>query len=638
MSQNHCAGCCDNQDEGKLNSKDIILIIASLISFVLGMIFKEKLHDTPFSIGEYTVFLIAYLLCGYNVLSAAMRNVFRGNVLDENSLMTIATVGAILIHQLPEAVGVMMFFKVGEFFQSLSVNRARRSIKSLLEARPDYANLKVGEQIKKVNPEEVKVGDIVIVKPGEKVPLDGEILFGRSQVNTSALTGESVPRTVEIGQTILAGMINQSGLLTIKVKKLFGESSIAKIMDLVENATANKAKTEKFITKFAQVYTPIVVVLAVLVAVLPSLLMHEPFSKWIYRALVLLVISCPCGLVISIPLGYFGGVGGSSRRGILVKGSHFLDILAQVKTVVFDKTGTLTEGRFKVMKIVPKNNFSQDEILRWAAYAESHSNHPIAKSILEAYGKEINPSTVQSQEEIPAQGIKAKIEDRLIFVGNDRLLHKENIAHEECNFDGTVVHVVIDKVYVGYILIGDEIKPDAVKAVQDLKSLGINNIVMLTGDSKTIAKNISEKLGLNSYFAELLPEDKVRILEDLIKENRSGKIAFVGDGINDAPVIARADVGIAMGAIGSDAAIETADVVLMMDALSKVAEAIKMGKRTSNIVLQNIGFSLAIKGIFIVLGIAGVANMWEAVFADMGVALLSILNATHLLKYKGEKI
>lgn len=632
MSEN-CAHCaCEQNEEQPFSSKDIILIIISLILFIFGMVFKEKLHDTPFSMGEYGVFLIAYLLCGYNVLSAAVRNVFQGNILDENSLMTIATVGAILVHEMPEAVGVMLFFKVGEFFQGLSVNRARRSIKSLLEVRPDYANLKIGEEVKKVKPEEVKVGDIVIVKPGEKIPLDGEILSGRSQVNTSALTGESVPRTVETGQTILAGMINQSGVLTIKVTKLFGESSVAKIMNLVENATANKAKTEKFITKFAQVYTPIVVFFAVLVAVLPPLLMHEPFLKWIYRALILLVISCPCGLVISIPLGYFGGVGGSSRRGILVKGSHFLDLLAQVKTVVFDKTGTLTEGRFKVTKIVSKNKFSEDEILRWAAKAEAHSNHPIAKSILEAYGKEINLSTIQFQEEISAQGIKAKIEDRLIFVGNDRLLHNENIEHNECSFDGTVVHVVIDKIYAGYILIGDEIKQDAVQSIQDLKNLGVKNIVMLTGDSKTIAKNIAEKLGLNAYFAELLPEDKVRILEDLIKENKSGKIAFVGDGINDAPVIARADIGIAMGAMGSDAAIETADVVLMTDAPSKVAEAIKMGKRTSKIVLQNIGFSLAIKGIFIILGIVGVANMWEAVFADMGVALLSILNATRLLK------
>lgn len=623
---------CDTDKEQPFVQKDVIAIAVSLTLFVSGLIFRDRLHSTPFAIGEYGVFLGAYFLCGYNVLSAAVRNVFRGNILDENSLMTIATIGAITIHEIPEAVGVMLFFKVGEFFQGLSVARARRSIKSLLEARPDYANLKTGEEIKKVAPEEVTVGSAIVVKPGEKVPLDGEILVGSSQVNTSALTGESVPRTMEVGQTILAGMINQSGVLTIKVTKLFKESSVAKIMDLVENATANKAKTEQFITKFAQIYTPIVVVLAVLVAIFPPLLMQEPFQKWIYRALILLVISCPCGLVISIPLGYFGGVGGASRRGILVKGANFLDLLAEVKTVVFDKTGTLTQGIFKVNKIVPQNNFSQEEILRWAAHAESHSNHPIAKSILEAYGKKINPSAIQEQQEVPAQGIKAKIEGRLIFIGNDRLLHQENIQHDECQFEGTVVHVVIDKIYAGYILIGDEMKVDAIEAIQNLKDLGVNNIVMLTGDGKAVAKNISEKLGLNSYFAELLPEDKVKTLENLIKEQKSGKIAFVGDGINDAPVIARADVGIAMGGIGSDAAIETADVVLMTDAPSKVAEAIKMGKRTRRIVLQNIGFSLIVKVIFIILGLVGVATMWEAVFADIGVALLSILNAARLLK------
>lgn len=623
---------CDTDKEQPFVQKDIISIAVSIVLFIFGLIFRDRLHNTPFAIGEYGVFLSAYFLCGYNVLSAAVRNVFRGNILDENSLMTIATVGAIAIHEIPEAVGVMLFFKVGEFFQGLSVSRARRSIKALLEARPDYANLKAGEEIKKVAPEEVTVGSIIVVKPGEKVPLDGEILTGSSQVNTSALTGESVPRTMEAGQIILGGMINQSGVLTIKVTKLFKESSVAKIMDLVENATASKAKTEQFITKFAQIYTPIVVALAVLVAILPPLLMQEPFQKWIYRALILLVISCPCGLVISIPLGYFGGVGGASRRGILVKGANFLDLLAEVKTVVFDKTGTLTQGIFKVNKIVPKNKFSQEEMLRWAAHAESHSNHPIAKSILEAYGKEINSSAIQEQQEVPAQGIKAKIEGRLIFIGNDRLLHQENIQHDECQFDGTVVHVVIDKIYAGYILIGDDLKADAVEAIQNLKDLGVKNIVMLTGDGKAVAKNISEKLGLNSYFAELLPEDKVKILENLIKEQKVGKIAFVGDGINDAPVIARADVGIAMGGIGSDAAIETADVVLMTDAPSKVAEAIKMGKKTSRIVLQNIGFSLSVKVIFIILGLVGVATMWEAVFADIGVALLSILNAARLLK------
>ena len=634
-NNSHCAHCDHDHGQGDeqqpFDTKDIMFIIVSIILLVLGMIFKESLHNTPFSIGEYAVFLVAYFLSGYNVLAAAARNIVRGSVFDENFLMSVATFGAVLVHQLPEAVGVMVFYKVGEFIQGLSVNRARRSIKALMAVRPDFANLKIGDQIKNVKPEEVKVGDTIIVKPGEKVPLDGEILSGNSQLDTSALTGESLPRSVEPGQTVLSGMINQSGLLTIKVTKLFGESSMAKIMDLVENATANKAKTEKFITKFAQVYTPIIVGLAVLVAILPPLILHEPFFKWIYRALILLVISCPCGLVISIPLGYFGGVGGASRRGILVKGSHFLDLLAQVKTVVFDKTGTLTQGVFKVNGIVPKNNFSKEDILRWAAHAEANSNHPIAKSILVAYGKEINASAISDHQEIPAHGIKAKVENRSVFVGNDRLLHKENIEHGECEFAGTVVHVVIDKTYAGYLLIGDQLKPDAVQAIKDLRELGVENIVMLTGDGKSIAKNISDQLSLDSYLAELLPEDKVKALENLINKNKSGMVAFVGDGVNDAPVLARADVGIAMGGIGSDAAIETADVVLMTDAPSKVVEAIKIGQRTSKIVLQNVALSLVIKGIFIILGIMGVATMWEAVFADMGVALLSILNATRLL-------
>ncbi|MBP9855590.1 MAG: cadmium-translocating P-type ATPase [Candidatus Omnitrophica bacterium] len=634
MSEN-CAHCAPDHNDAniqQLPSKNIILIIVSLILFIFGMIFKERLQDTPYLLGEYSVFLLAYLLSGYNVLSAAVKNIIRGKVFDENFLMTVATVGAILIHELPEAVGVMLFYKVGELLQDLSVSKARRSIKSLLEVRPDYANLKNGNDIQKVKPEVVKVGDTIIVKPGEKIPLDGEILSGESQVNTSMLTGESVPRDVAPGKTVLGGMINQTSVLTIKVTKLFSESSVAKIMELVENATANKAKTEKFITKFAQVYTPIIVICAALIAFIPPFLLNEPFSKWIYRALVLLVISCPCGLVISIPLGYFGGVGGASRRGILVKGSHFLDLLAQVKTVVFDKTGTLTQGLFKVTKIVPKNNFKEEEMLRWAAHAEANSNHPIAKSILEAYGKNVNSSSIQSHEEIPSHGIKARIENRWIIVGNDRFLHKENIQHDECQVNGTVVHLVVDKTYAGYIMIGDELKPDAAKAVQDLRNLGVKNVVMLTGDSKSIAKAISDKLGLNSYLAELLPEDKVKALETLMTNNNKEKVAFVGDGVNDAPVIARADIGMAMGGVGSDVAVETADVVLMTDAPVKVAEAIRMGKRTAKIVWQNVCLSLGIKGIFIVLGIMGVANMWEAVFADMGVALLSILNATRLLK------
>lgn len=624
------SGC---QDEFNL-SKEMAKFIPAFCLFLIGFIFNKQLHETPFSYAEYMILLVAYFLSGYKVLLNAARNLFKGKLFDENFLMALATLGAIAIHQVPEAVGVMIFYQIGELFQEVAVSKSRRSITALLKIRPDYANLQINGEIKKVQPEDVKVSDIIIVKPGEKVPLDGEVLSGKSQVDTSTLTGESVPRNVEEGQTVLAGMINQSGVLTIKVAKLFGESSVAKILNLVENATANKAKTEKFITKFAKIYTPIVVIMALMVAFLPPLLMHESFSKWIYRALILLVISCPCGLVISIPLGYFGGVGGASRRGILVKGSHFLDLLSQVKTVIFDKTGTLTQGLFKVTDIVPKGNFSKEEILYWAAHAESNSNHPIATSIVKAHGKQINSSVIKDYQEISAHGIKANIENRSIFVGNDRLLHAENIEHPQCKFDGTVVHVVIDKIYAGHILIGDELKTDSIDAIKNLRKMGVTNIVMLTGDSKGIAQEISDKLGLNSYIAELLPEDKVKAVEGLMNKNQSGKIAFVGDGINDAPVIARADVGIAMGGIGSDAAIETADIVLMTDAPSKVAEAIQMGKRTSKIVMQNVAFSLGIKGIFIVLGVMGVANMWEAIFADVGVALLSIFNATRLLHSK----
>ncbi len=624
------SGC---QDEFNL-SREMAKFIPAFCLFLIGLVFNKQLHETPFSYAEYMILLVAYFLSGYKVLLNAARNLFKGKLFDENFLMSLATLGAIAIHQVPEAVGVMIFYQIGELFQEVAVSKSRRSITALLKIRPDYANLQINGEIKKVQPEDVKVSDIIIVKPGEKVPLDGEILSGKSQVDTSTLTGESVPRNVEDGQTVLAGMINQSGVLTIKVTKLFGESSVAKILNLVENATANKAKTEKFITKFAKIYTPIVVIIALMVAFLPPLLMHESFSKWIYRALILLVISCPCGLVISIPLGYFGGVGGASRRGILVKGSHFLDLLAQVKTVVFDKTGTLTQGLFKVTDIVPKGNFSKEEILYWAAHAESNSNHPIATSIVKAHGKQINSSVIKDYQEISAHGIKANIENRSIFVGNDRLLHAQNIEHPQCKFDGTVVHVVIDKIYAGHILIGDELKTDSIDAIKNLRKMGVTNIVMLTGDSKGIAQEISDKLGLNSYIAELLPEDKVKAVEGLMNKNQSGKIAFVGDGINDAPVIARADVGIAMGGIGSDAAIETADIVLMTDAPSKVAEAIQMGKRTSKIVMQNVAFSLGIKGIFIVLGVMGVANMWEAIFADVGVALLSIFNATRLLHSK----
>ncbi len=622
---------------GEFNLKqEIIPVTVSVILFVLGLIFYDFLHSTPFSIGEYLVLIPAYFVSGWSVLTTAGRNILRGKIFDENFLMTIATLGAIAIHQIPEAVGVMLFFQVGELFQDFSVSHSRRSIKSLLEVRPDSANLKVNGEVKQVSPETVQVGDVIVVKPGEKIPLDGEITEGKSQVDTSALTGESVPRTVRIGESVLAGMINQSGVLTIKVTKLFAESSIAKILDLVEHASSKKAATEKFITRFAQYYTPIVVFLSLAVAIIPPLFLPGATTQqWVYRALVLLVISCPCGLVISIPLGYFGGVGGAAKRGILVKGSTFLDTLTAVETVIFDKTGTLTKGVFNVNQIVPQNGFSQAELLTLAAKIESQSNHPIAKSILSAYGESVDTSEVGDYQEIAGYGIQARVGNQIAIAGNDRLLHRENIKHDVCSVEGTVVHLALEGVYRGRIIIADQLKDDTVRAIGHLKTVGVEQIVMLTGDEQAVAQSIAEQLHLNSYQAELLPEDKVEAIETyLSKADKNKKVAFVGDGINDAPVIARADVGIAMGALGSDVAIETADVVLMTDDPNKVGEAIHVAKETRKIVWQNIILAMAVKGLFIILGIFGIATLWSAVFADVGVALLAILNAGRVLTVK----
>ena len=527
-----------------------------------------------------------------------------------------------------------VFYNVGEFFQDLAVYRSRRSIKSLLEIRPDHANLLVNNEVKEIAPEEVNVGDKILIKPGEKVPLDGEVIEGNSMLDTSALTGESVPRSVKEGETIMAGMINKSGTLTVKVTKLFGESSIAKILDLVENATSKKAKTEKFITKFARYYTPAVVFGAILVAVLPPLLVEgQLFSVWIYRALIMLVVSCPCALVISIPLGYFGGIGGASRKGILVKGSNYLDALTVVKTVIFDKTGTLTKGEFKVSEIVPANGYDKDQVLKYAAYAEVNSNHPIAQSILEAYNNNVEQTLVGYVNEIAGHGIEAEIDGKVVIAGNDKLLHKKNIKHDKCNIDGTVVHIAVDSKYAGYIVISDIIKEDAELAIKELKKLGVKKTVMLTGDNSFAAETIAKKLNVDEVYSELLPEDKVSHIEKFISEsNKNDKVAFVGDGINDAPVLARADVGIAMGALGSDAAVETADVVLMNDTLSSVPTSIRIAKKTRRIVWQNIIFALSVKLMFIILAAFGIATMWEAVFGDMGVALIAILNAMRVLK------
>jgi len=636
-----CKDVCDIEEDGEEFSlkKEIMTLGLGIVIYAGVLLFKLSFW------GELSLFLLSYIIIARDIVWKAIRNVFHGRVFDENFLLTVATLGAFAIEKFPEAVAVMLFFKVGELFQDIALNRSRKSIKSLMEIRPDYANLKIDGETKKVDPDEVNVSDVIMVKPGERVPLDGIVLDGSSLVDTSALTGESVPRKVKAKDEILSGMINKTGLLTVQVTKRFSESTVSKILDLVENAASKKAPTEKFITKFAKYYTPAVVFGAFTLAIVPVILYHIPvftpmfaheptFSEWIYKALIFLVISCPCALVISIPLGFFGGIGAASKRGILVKGSNYLEGLNNLHTIVWDKTGTLTKGVFRVTKIVTKNNFSRDEILKFAAEAESQSSHPIAQSILEAFSRKIDERKIESYEEISGYGIKARVEGHYVLVGNDKLLHRENIEHDTCNVEGTVVHVVIDNKYTGYIIISDEIKEDARIAIQRLKDIGVKRQVMLTGDSQEVAKAVSQKLGLDEYFAELLPQQKVEKIEELMKKKANNKdlIAFVGDGINDAPVLMRSDIGVAMGALGSDAAIEAADIVLMTDEPSRLHEAVKIAKRTRGIVWQNIGFSLVVKGIFLTIGALGMATMWEAIFADVGVALLAILNSTRVLK------
>ncbi|WP_238916090.1 heavy metal translocating P-type ATPase [Clostridium sp. YIM B02555] len=583
---------------------------------------------------ELVLYLISYLLVGGEVILGALRNIRRGQIFDENFLMSVATIGAFAIGEYPEGVAVMLFYQIGEMFQDMAVNRSRKSITALMDIRPDFANLKVNNDIKKVEPEEVKIGDIIVVKPGEKVPLDGKVIEGNSMVDTAALTGESVPREVGIGDSILSGVINKNGLLTIEVEKEFGDSTVAKILDLVQNASSKKAPTENFITKFARYYTPAVVFAALALAVIPPLVIEgSTFSEWIYRALSFLVVSCPCALVISIPLGFFGGIGGASKNGILVKGGNYLEALNDVEMVVFDKTGTLTKGIFKVTEVNAENNISKDELIACAAYAENYSNHPIAVSILKAYGKEIDKDKIKNYEEISGHGVKVVIEGKEILAGNYKLMNKENIAYNQVETIGTVVHVAIERKYAGYIIISDEVKEDSAKAMKALKEIGIKKTVMLTGDNKTVGAKIAKELGVDEVHAELLPDQKVEKLELLFKEKSpKGKIVFVGDGINDAPVLARADIGIAMGGVGSDAAIEAADVVIMTDEPSKIATAIKIAKKTRSIVMQNIVFALGIKIIILALVAIGLGTMWEAVFGDVGVALLAVLNAMRAMK------
>ncbi len=623
----------DGSDEAFEKKREIGIILVSVLLLGVHAFFEEGFHESGLMALDYGLALAAYFLAGANVYVNAFKTVRRGDFFDENVLMVIATAGAIAIHSLSEAVGVMIFFKAGEFLQNLAVSRSRGSIRALLAIRPDRANLETIQGLRQVPPEKVRVGETIVVKPGERVPLDGQVLSGLSSLDASALTGESVPLNARVGDELMAGMVNLSAVLKLKVTKPFNESSIAKVLELVQNASARKAATEKFITSFARWYTPVVVATAAGIAFIPPLFLPEAdFSTWIYRALVVLVISCPCALVVSIPLGYFGGVGKASRQGILVKGSNFLDALSKVETVVFDKTGTLTRGDFSVQKVIPANGYGERQLLEFAALAEMHSGHPIAKSIVakaEEAGLKPDGALVAEHVDLTGRGVKALVAGREVLVGSDGLLHHRNIEHDVCDLEGTAAHIVIDGRYAGRIVIGDSVREDAAEAIARLRGIGVERVEMLTGDNRCAAEAVAKSLGVDAFHAELLPEDKVRLLEEIqAAADRGGKVAFVGDGINDAPVIARADVGVAMGALGADAAIETADVVLMTDSPLKMVEAVEIARKTRIVVWQNIAMALSIKTVFVVLGTMGMASMWEAVFADMGVALAAIANST----------
>lgn len=582
---------------------------------------------------ELSIFLAAYFIIGGDVLLRAVRNISHGQVFDENFLMCIATVGAFFVGEYPEGVAVMLFYQVGELFQDYAVDRSRKSIGSLMNIRPDYANLKKDGELITVDPEEVKINDIIVVKAGEKIPLDGTVIEGYSMVDTSALTGEAVPREVIAESEVLSGCININGLLTIKVTKEFGESTVAKILDLVENSSSKKAKAENFITKFARYYTPIVVIVAALMAVIPPLLVPgAEFNDWLYRALNFLVVSCPCALVISIPLGFFGGIGGASKSGILIKGGNYLEALADAEIVVFDKTGTLTKGTFKVAELHPVD-IAEAELVELTALAESYSNHPISQSLKKAYGKEIDNSRITEVEEIPGHGVKAVVDGKSVYAGNSKLMKSIDVSYYTGAVVGTAVHVAVGFKYAGYIVISDEIKEDSASAIKQLKTGDIRRVVMLTGDAKIVGEAVAEQLGLDEVYTELLPGDKVSEVEKLIGEKSpKGKLVFVGDGINDAPVLSRADIGIAMGGLGSDAAIEAADIVIMDDQVSKISTAIAIAKKTLRIVKQNIVFALGIKALVLIMAAFGLSNLWEAVFADVGVSFIAILNSSRALK------
>ncbi|UPO87185.1 heavy metal translocating P-type ATPase [Niallia sp. Man26] len=604
---------------------------------VIGTIIALFAYFLPLDgVIKLSAFVVAYLIIGGDIVWRACTNIVRGQVFDEHFLMAIATIGAFAIQEYPEGVAVMLFYQVGELFQGAAVNRSRKSISSLMNIRPDYANVMKGETLEKVSPEEVTIGDIIVIKPGEKIPLDGIVVEGKSSVDTSALTGESMPRDVEPGHDILSGFINKNGVLTVKVTKEYSQSTVAKILELVQNASSRKAPTENFITKFARYYTPVVVIIAALLAVVPPLFLEGAvFSDWLYRALIFLVISCPCALVVSIPLGFFGGIGAASKAGILVKGSNYLEALNDVKYAVFDKTGTLTKGVFEVVSVHPANGYSDQDVLRNAASAEIHSNHPIAESIRKAYGGAVSEADVNDYEEIPGYGIIAAVNGLKVLAGNYKLMVKEGIDFELREEIGTIVYVAANKEFIGSLVISDQLKEDAKQAIAALKQAGIKKTVMLTGDAAAVGASVAKSLNIDVVHAELLPQDKVEEIEKLDKrKSPKEKILFVGDGINDTPVLARADVGMAMGGLGSDAAIEAADIVIMTDEPSKIVSAISIAKKTRKIVWQNIVFALGVKALFLLLGAFGVATMWEAVFSDVGVTLIAVLNAMRVLSIK----
>ena len=608
----------------------VIKILIAFILFIFAM--SIKFDNVWINNG---IFIVSYVIVGFAILKKAIKNIFRGKVFDENFLMSVATLGAFAIGEYPEAVAVMLFYQVGELFQDYAVDKSRKSIASLMDIRPDYANIYTDGDIKKVDPKEVKIGDIIVIKPGEKIPLDGRIIEGNTTIDTKALTGESIPREVTKGDDILSGSINLNGVIKVEVKKEYGESTVSKILDLVENASSKKTKSENFITKFAQYYTPIVVIIAVVLAIVPPLIIQGAnFEEWIYRALSFLVVSCPCALVISIPLSFFGGIGGASKMGVLIKGSNYLEALSNLEIAVFDKTGTLTKGVFEVQKVSP-TKMTQEELLKIAAYSENFSNHPISSSIKRAYNKEIDEKQIMNYQELSGFGVEASIEGKRVLVGNEKLMQKENIKFTICEEIGTILYIAVEGEYAGYILIADEIKTDSKKAIEELKKNNIKNIVLLTGDRKKVGESVAKQIGINTVFTELLPDGKVKKVEELLKnKSENGKLAFIGDGINDAPVLSLADIGIAMGGLGADSSIEAADIVIMTDEPSKVSKAIKLSKRTMRIVKENIIFAISIKILVLILAAIGVATMWGAVFADVGVSIIAIINALRALNIK----